>query len=209
LLTLKNGSLLISNFLDDPIAQFWKWYRDARNISPGDPEAADTMALATSSKNSLIDVRYVLFKGIDTDGFVFFTDYTSKKSSALADNPRAAIAFYWHGLRRQVRIRGIVEKLPSEKSDAYFATRPRRSQAATLLSKQSVPIAFDIDLTSECGKILRSFKGKAIKRPKTWGGFLLVPHEIEFWQAGKNRLNDRYLYVRKGSGKWEVNRLSP
>jgi pyridoxamine 5'-phosphate oxidase len=167
------------------------------------------MALATSSKKNHPDVRYVLFKGIDSDGFVFFTDYTSKKGRDLSDNPKAAIAFYWHGLRRQIRVRGIVEKLSIEKSDIYFAARPHKSQAATLVSKQSAPLPFTTDLNLECDKVLRRFKDKTIERPKTWGGFLLIPHEIEFWQAGKNRLNDRYLYVRKGSEKWKINRLSP
>jgi pyridoxamine 5'-phosphate oxidase len=202
-------NVTIQNLLDDPIAQFRKWYRDARNMSPRDPESAAPMALATSSKKNRPDVRYVLFKGLHENGFVFFTDYSSKKGRDLAGNPSAAMAFYWHGLKRQVRVRGIVEKLQTEESDTYFSARPRKSQAATLVRRQSVPIALDADLIMECNKILSGFKGKTIKRPKTWGGFLLVPYEIEFWQSGKNRLNDRYLYIKKNSGKWEINRLSP
>jgi len=178
-------------------------------MSPLDPESAAPMALATCSKKNQADVRFVLFKGLDNDGFVFFTDYTSKKARDLADNPSAAVAFYWHGPRRQVRIRGVVEKLRPEKSEAYFAGRPRKSQAATLISRQSTPIDFDKDLGSECNKILSKFAGKTIPRPKTWGGYLLVPHEIEFWQADKYRLNKRYLYKKIKSEKWQISSLSP
>jgi pyridoxamine 5'-phosphate oxidase len=206
---LKNRPLTTRNLLDDPIAQFRKWYQNALDFSPLDLESAAPMALATCSKKNRADVRFVLFKGFDNDGFVFFTDYTSKKARDLADNPSAAMAFYWHGLRRQVRIRGIVEKLRPEKSDAYFAGRPRKSQAATIISKQSTSIAFDKDLGSECDKILSKFAGKTILRPKTWGGYLLVPQELEFWQAGNHRLNKRHLYTRLKSGKWKISRLSP
>jgi len=206
---LKNRPLTIRNLPDDPIAQFRKWYRDALDFSPLDPESAAPMALATCSKKNQADVRFVLFKGTENEGFVFFTDYTSKKARDFSENSSAAVAFYWSGFRRQVRIRGIVEKLRPERSDAYFASRPRKSQAATLISKQSAPIAFDKDLGSECNKILNKFAGKTIPRPKTWGGYLLVPHEIEFWQADKYRLNKRYLYKKIKSEKWQISRLSP
>jgi pyridoxamine 5'-phosphate oxidase len=192
----------------DPIAQFPQWYREACSVRSKDPEAPAAMALATSTRSGLVSVRYVLFKGIDHAGFVFYTDYTSPKGRDLKANPNAATAFYWQEMHRQVRISGTVEKLSAAQSDAYYATRPHRSQIATLINRQSRQIPLDSDLKLSCATIARNLRGKPVPRPKTWGGFRLVPHTIEFWQAGRFRIHNRFVYHRSGK-KWKINRLTP
>jgi pyridoxamine 5'-phosphate oxidase len=196
------------DFLSDPIAQFSCWYREARSIHDKDPEMPAAMALATATKTGSVSVRYVLFKGIDNNGFVFYTDYTSPKGGDLNANSNAAVAFYWHEFQRQIRISGKVEKLSAAQSDAYFASRPRRSQIATAAYKQSRCVPIDTDLEQACAAIARSVRGKPIPRPLTWGGYRLVPHTIEFWQSGKFRIHDRFVYKRSGN-KWKINRLTP
>jgi pyridoxamine 5'-phosphate oxidase len=195
-------------FLNDPIAQFSRWYREACSIHDKDPETPAAMALATATKTGSVSVRYVLFKGINNNGFVFYTDYTSPKGSDLNTNPNAAVAFYWHELHRQVRISGRVEKLSAAQSDAYFASRARLSRIATVAYKQSRCVPLDSDLELTCATIARSARGKPIPRPLTWGGFRLVPHAFEFWQAGRFRIHDRFVYQRSGK-KWNISRLTP
>jgi|WetSurMetagenome_2_1015567.scaffolds.fasta_scaffold27462_3 pyridoxamine 5'-phosphate oxidase len=197
-----------SDFLSDPIAQFSRWYREACSFHDKDPETPAAMALATATKSGLVSVRYVLFKGIDNNGFVFYTEYTSPKGRDLDTNPNAAIAFYWQELHRQVRISGKVEKLSAAQSDAYFAHRPRLSRIATTAYKQSRRIPLDSDLELICATIARSTRRKPIPRPLIWGGFRLVPHTIEFWQAGRYRIHDRFIYSRSGK-KWKLSRLTP
>jgi pyridoxamine 5'-phosphate oxidase len=197
-----------SDFLSDPIAQFSRWYREVCSFHDKDPETPAAMALATATKSGLVSVRYVLFKGIDNNGFVFYTEYTSPKGRDLDTNPNAALAFYWQEQHRQVRIKGKVEKLSAAQSDAYFASRPRLSRIATTAYKQSRRIPLDCDLELACAMIARNVRGKPVPRPVTWGGFRLVPHAIEFWQAGRYRIHDRYMYSRSGK-KWKISRLTP
>jgi pyridoxamine 5'-phosphate oxidase len=201
--------LLYDDLHSDPIIQFRRWYRTASYQYTGfNPEVPAAMALATSTKNGSVGVRYVLFKGIDHNGFVFYTDYTSPKGRALAENPHAAAAFYWPECNRQVRITGTVQKLSTAQSDRYFARRPRLSRIAAIANRQSRPISFTTDLKMIYGEIDRRTKTQSLPRPVTWGGYRLLPNTIEFWQAAEFRMHDRFLYRRSGK-KWTIQRLSP
>jgi pyridoxamine 5'-phosphate oxidase len=151
----------------------------------------------------------VLTKGIDPRGVAFFTNFLSAKGRELERNPRAALTFYWHDLGRQVRVRGTVEKLSHEESDEYFRTRPRGSQIGAWASRQSEPVESREALEAGAKAIADRFDGEEIPRPPHWGGFLLRPREIEFWQEGLDRLHDRILYRRTSGTDWLVERLFP
>jgi pyridoxamine 5'-phosphate oxidase len=187
----------------DPIDQFRNWWGAAEEVVP----LAEAMILATVDAEGEPDARMVLLKGFGPDGFRFFTNYESAKGKELAANPRAALVLYWRELDRQVRIRGGVERLPAEDSDAYFESRPRDSQIAAAISPQSRPIEREelerryVALGVELGE---SDPG----RPENWGGYLVRPDEIEFWQGRDSRMHDRFLYTRERDG-WRIERLAP
>jgi len=189
----------------EPYSQFAKWYEEARAVERPLPHA---VALATATRSGHPSLRMVLLKGFDAHGFVFYTNYRSRKGRELARNARATLLFYWGGLGRQVRIDGHVAKVTTRESDDYFATRPRGSQLAAWASSQSAVLA-------NRGALERRFAGyarkypEAVPRPPHWGGYRLVPEEVEFWQGRDDRLHDRIVYRRIRGGRWRMERLAP
>jgi pyridoxamine 5'-phosphate oxidase len=187
----------------DPIEQFREWFEVAAREVP----LAEAMTLATVDEGGAPDARMVLLKGFGPDGFRFFTSYESAKGVELAANPRAALVIYWRELDRQVRVRGMVEKLPPQDSDAYFASRPRDSRIAASISPQSRPVERE-ELDWRYQELERELGGSDPTRPANWGGYLLRPAELEFWQGRDSRMHDRFLYAREGEG-WRMERLAP
>ena len=166
------------------------------------------VALATADRNGRPSVRMVLLRGADERGFVFHTNYNSRKARELVENPHAALCIHWQALEEQIRIEGRVERLDDAESDAYFASRPRGSQLGAWASQQSAPLASRETLEEEYRAIERKFAGAGVPRPPYWGGFRLIPARIEFWFGRPDRLHDRLLYVRKDDG-WTIQRLYP
>jgi pyridoxamine 5'-phosphate oxidase len=199
----ENPPLERERIAPDPIEQFRDWFELAERDVP----LAEAMALATVDDRGAPDARMVLLKGFGYDGFRFFTNYESAKGLELAGNPRAALVIYWRELDRQVRIRGEVERLPAEESDTYFASRPRDSQIAAAISPQSRPIERD-ELDRRYEELTRELGDVDVPRPAHWGGYLLRPDVIEFWQGRDSRMHDRFVYRRQGDG-WRVQRLAP
>ena len=193
-----------SSLADDPIELFGAWYQQAA----AEASLVDAMALATVDADGAPDARMVLLKGFGPDGFRFFTNLGSAKAGQLEATPSAALILYWRELDRQVRIRGGVEKLPAADDDAYFSSRSRDARIGAWASPQSQPIAdrgtLDVGVT-EAGE---RFADDDIPRPEFWGGFLVRPERIEFWQGQAARLHDRFVYTRAGDG-WEIQRLAP
>jgi pyridoxamine 5'-phosphate oxidase len=166
------------------------------------------VALATADKNGRPAVRMVLLRGVDDRGFVFHTNYESRKARELTENPQAALCVHWHTLEEQIRIEGRVERLSADESDAYFSSRPRGSQLGAWASRQSAVLTSRESLEQEYREIERRFDNQQVPRPPFWGGFRLVPDRIEFWFGRPDRLHDRLLYVRDGSA-WTIQRLYP
>jgi pyridoxamine 5'-phosphate oxidase len=188
----------------DPIAEFQELFARASTREPD----ATAVALATADGTGAPSVRMVLLKAVDATGFVFFTNYESRKAGELDVNPRAAFCFYWPTIAAQVRVEGAVTRVAAAESEAYFATRPRESQLGAWASRQSRPLASAEDLREEFARTSARFAGQPVPRPPVWGGFRVVPQRIEFWQAGEHRLHDRIVYTRAGEG-WTVERLFP
>lgn len=188
----------------DPIEQFRAWWQRAERDVPL-PEA---MTLATVDEEGVPDARMVLLKGFGPDGFRFFTNYESAKGVELAASPRAALVIYWRELDRQVRVRGAVERLPAEDSDAYFASRPRDSRIAAAASPQSRAIE-RVQLDRRYDELDEELGGAEVPRPDYWGGYLLRPDAIEFWQGRESRMHDRFRYTLEAGGGWTIERLAP
>ena len=189
----------------DPIEQFRLWFAQARQTPMPEPNA---MTLATADASGVPSARIVLLKGIEPDGFLFYTNYESQKGRELASNPNAALVFYWGELERQVRIAGPVERVSREQSDAYFQGRPEGSKLGAWVSRQSTPVSGRAELESLLADREKEFAGKPIPTPPYWGGYRLTPLTIEFWQGRPNRLHDRLRYVRSGE-TWRLERLAP
>lgn len=198
-------ALLKSEVCDDPIEQFKEWFKQALSEDLIDPNA---MTLSTATKDGFPSSRIVLLKGVDEDGFRFYTNYSSRKAKQLDENPRAALCFYWAPLERQVRIEGTVRKLSEEESEAYFQQRPRLSQIGAWASKQSSKIASREALVDKFKEIEKQFENQEIPLPDFWGGYLLQPVRIEFWQGRKGRMHDRICY-EKEANSWTKFRLAP
>ncbi len=190
---------------DDPIALFLEWLAEAEASEVND---AGAMALATVDASGMPDVRMVLFKGIERGGFVFYTNLESAKGRELAANPKAALCFHWKSLRRQVRVRGNVERMSDEEADAYFASRPRLSRLGAWASDQSRPLESRFALEKAVARVTAKYPVGDVPRPPHWSGFRIVPEEIELWSNGAFRLHDRFRYTRAGDG-WRKTRLFP
>jgi pyridoxamine 5'-phosphate oxidase len=189
----------------DPFEQFDRWFRDVLQAQLPLP---NTMTLATATAAGRPSARAVLLKGVDERGFVFYTNYSSRKGHELAANPYAALAFVWADLERQVRIEGAVEKVSTEESDAYFESRPLGSRLGAWASPQSKVLRNRQTLATKVAAIVLRY-GRHPPRPRHWGGYRVVPEAIEFWQGRKNRLHDRLLYTRQATGGWKIVRLAP
>jgi pyridoxamine 5'-phosphate oxidase len=189
----------------DPMVQVREWYETARDAGLQDPDAA---ALATATPDGRPSVRMVLLRGIDSRGVAFYTNRRSRKGDELAVNPRAAVALHWHQLQRQIRLEGPVELLPDAESDAYFASRPYGSRLSALASAQSSVIPDYGALERRVAELEREYPEDAVPRPDWWGGYLLRPEQVEFWQGRPNRLHDRIRHRREAGG-WATERLAP
>jgi len=189
----------------DPIVQFQRWFADAR--ATGDP-LPEAMNLATATRSGIPSARMVLLKGVDARGFVFFTNHESQKGTDLAENPRAALVFYWAKLGRQVRVSGTVSRVTSEESDAYFRNRPLESRLSAAASAQSAVIPSRDVLEAQLEQLRRQYDGD-VPRPAFWGGYRVAPESIEFWLHRENRLHDRLRYTRQPGGTWRLERLAP
>jgi len=189
----------------DPVTLFRSWFDDA--VAAG-IELADALALATADPTGQPSVRMVLLKGFDQRGFIFFSNYESRKGGELAGNPRAAMCVWWQPLERQVRIEGTVSRLPVDESDAYFATRPREANLGALASPQSRELRDRTDLEERLAATRAAWEGRELIRPPHWGGYRLIAATVEFWQGRADRLHDRLLYRREGDG-WALARLAP
>lgn len=192
--------------MKDPILQFEKWFSDAVNNKINEP---NVMHLATTGINGRPSGRIVLLKGFDESGFVFYTNYDSRKGEELNNNNYAALTFLWLELYRQVRIEGKVVKTSSDESDIYFHSRPKGSQIGAVASSQSKVLESRKLLEINAEELDRKYRDKEIPRPSNWGGYRLIPDYIEFWQGRANRLHDRILYTLEENGIWKIQRLYP
>jgi pyridoxamine 5'-phosphate oxidase len=192
------------DLVDDPFSQFADWYARAADEVP----LADAICIATVGRDGLPDARMVLLKGHGPDGFRFYTNLESAKGRQLGANPHAAMVAYWRELDRQVRARGRIEQLDAADSDAYFEARPRDSQLGAWASAQSQPLRSREELDDRVAELDADYRDRAIPRPPHWGGYLLIPDEVEFWQGQVGRLHDRFRY-RRTDGGWTIERLSP
>jgi len=188
----------------DPLRQFAAWYSQAAD-AVDTPEA---VVLATATSSGGPSARMVLLKGFDQRGFVFYTNYFSRKGQEIAQNPRAAMLFHWSPLGRQVRVEGAVHRIDAAESDAYFKTRPPGSRLSAAASPQSRPVASRDVLETAVAELASRYPDGAVPRPDEWGGLRLVASRFEFWQHGDDRLHDRFTYRREGEG-WAVERLGP
>jgi pyridoxamine 5'-phosphate oxidase len=191
--------------IQDPINRFNQWFKQELRAGSVMPEA---MALATSGRDSVVSVRYVLLKQADDRGFAFYTDIRSPKGRQLEENAHAALAFYWPRRRRQVRIEGVVEPMPPGQADEYWLTRPRASRLSATASRQSHPLRSRSDLLARVSQLKRDLQGKEPLRPHYWQGLRVVPKRIEFWREGAFRLHHRELYLRDGK-RWRMILLQP
>ena len=190
----------------DPLALFGRWFKQAADSSLLEPTA---MTLATANANGRPSARMVLLKGFDADGFVFYTNYGSRKAGDLADNPHAALVIHWQPLLRQVRVEGTVERMTAAQSRPYFASRPRGSRVGAWASKQSRPLPNRGHLVERVARFEQQFADAEVPLPEFWGGFRVRPEMIEFWQGRASRLHDRARFVRTGDNAWRGEWLYP
>lgn len=198
--------ILESDLERSPFAQFSRWFDEARQRQPQMPEA---MTLSTCGSDGAVSSRVVLLKGFDARGFVFFTNYSSRKGAQISENPRVSLCFFWPVLDRQVRVEGAAVKTTEEESDAYFATRPRGSQLGAWASMQSSVIPGRGDLDQRFRDMESGYRDLPVPRPPHWGGFRVIPVAIEFWQGRADRLHDRFVYRLREPKDWIIERLSP
>lgn len=189
----------------DPFTLFQSWYDDAVKTEINDPDA---MAIASVDADGMPSVRMVLLRRWSPDGFLFFTNYESRKSGELLTTGKAAFCIHWKSQRRQVRVGGTISKATAEQSDEYFNSRGRGSQIGAWASAQSRPLGSRADLEAEVARFEGQFPG-SVARPPHWGGFCLEPQEIEFWHDGEHRLHDRFRFLKQEDGNWYIQRLNP
>lgn len=200
------GQLLENDLDPNPFTQFGKWFDEAQQRQPDLPEA---MTVATASTEGCVSARVCLLKGYDARGFVFFTNYSSRKAAQLHDNPRAALCWWWPVLGRQVRVEGAVVRTTEEESEAYFATRPRGSQLGAWASDQSKTIVGRGDLDERFKQLEATYRDLAVPRPPHWGGYRVIPVMFEFWQGRSDRLHDRFTYRLREAKDWVIERVAP
>jgi pyridoxamine 5'-phosphate oxidase len=213
----------------DPVAQFNRWFEQASGARTSgrirklfvtiyksiltffgaEIPDVNAMTLATADKEGRPSARVVLLKGVDERGFIFFTNYDSRKGHELAENPQAALVFYWSDLERQVCIAGDITKLPEAESEAYFKSRPRGSRLAAWASRQSDVVCDRAELEQKWKQLEAQYPAEQVPKPPFWGGYVLSPIRIEFWQGRPNRLHDRFRYSRQPDKSWKIERLSP
>jgi len=191
--------------LDEPFRRFQELLERARKEEVHDPTA---FALATSTMHGRPSLRMVLLKDVSTRGFVFYTNYQSRKAAEMEANSQAAMAFYWPGLKTQIRVEGTLDRTTAEESDAYFESRPAGHRLATWASEQSREIESAAQLSKKFEEVEARFKDRDVPRPAHWGGYRITPESMEFWFEGKNRMHERELYTRAGNG-WTLKRLQP
>jgi len=201
----RSGGLRRDDLESEPIAQFEKWFNQALETDIRD---ANAMTLSTANAAGQPSTRIVLLKGVDRRGFIFYTNYGGQKSQDIEENPRVSLCFYWSGLDRQVRIQGIAERVAEEESREYFNIRPRESKIGAWASRQSSEVENRAELEAKFKEMEDRFEGSPVPLPDFWGGYVVNPSKIEFWQGRPNRLHDRFVYTEKDT-KWEIKRLNP
>lgn len=195
-----------SDLEKSPFAQFGRWFEEAKKLQPQLPEA---MTVSTCGTDGIVTSRVCLLKDFDEHGFVFYTNYNSRKGAQLSENPRISLCFFWPTPDRQVRIEGVAVKTTAEESDAYFASRPRGSQLGAWTSNQSSVIPGRGDLEHRFRELEANHRERQVPRPPHWGGYRVIPIEIEFWQGRPDRLHDRFVYRLREPKDWIIERLSP
>ena len=201
------SQLLEDSIPEDPINLFNRWFHEVEDF--GGLEEVNAMTVATIGLDGFPKIRVVLLKKYTFEGFIFYTNYNSEKGKAIANNPNVCLSFFWNTMERQVIIKGIAEKTPTNISDGYFESRPDGSKFGAIVSNQSEIITSRKELEDKLKKLEIDFQGKEIPRPDYWGGFLVKPIEVEFWQGRPNRLHDRIRYQLQPDFSWKIDRLSP
>jgi pyridoxamine 5'-phosphate oxidase len=191
----------------DPFVQFRSWFEESVRVAGSDEPNA--MTLATTDRDGRPSARVVLLKGYSPHGFVFFTNYESRKATQLAENPFAALSFYWPWLERQIQIEGAIDRVTREESEKYFNRRPKGSRLGAIASRQSEIIPNREMLERRLAELTVTYAKADPPTPETWGGYRLTPDRFEFWQGRENRLHDRFCYIRAGENLWRIDRLSP
>lgn len=203
----EKGELNLTDVPENPLELFQKWFYEVDKYFTEDETNA--MTLSTIGLDSFPKNRVVLLKKFTWEGFIFYSNYNSEKGKAIERNPNVCLSFFWHGAERQIIIKGQAEKIAENLSDGYFESRPRGSQLGAIVSNQS-EIVNDRDLLEErLAALEREYEGKEVPRPTYWGGYIVKPVELEFWQGRPNRLHDRIRYKLQPDYNWEINRLSP
>ena len=203
----EKSELLESNIPEDPINLFNRWFHEVEDF--GGVDEVNAMTVSTIGLDGFPKSRVVLLKKFNEEGFIFFTNYNSEKGKAILENPNICLSFFWHSMERQVIIKGIAEKTSKIVSDNYFASRPKGSQLGALVSAQSEVIPNREYLEENLKQLEKVYEGKDVPRPEFWGGFLVKPIEVEFWQGRPNRLHDRIRYKLSENYYWNIQRLSP
>jgi pyridoxamine 5'-phosphate oxidase len=203
----EKSELLETTIPEDPIVLFKKWFHEVEDF--GGIEEVNAMTVSTIGLDGFPKARVVLLKQFTFEGFTFYTNYNSEKGKAIATNPNICLSFFWHTLERQIIIKGVAQKIPENMSDGYFESRPDGSKLGAIVSNQSEVVASRTVLEEKLKKLETDLEGKEILRPKHWGGFIVKPQEIEFWQGRPNRLHDRIRYKLKDNFSWKIERLAP
>ncbi len=201
------SALLETSIPEDPINLFHQWFHEVEDF--GGIEEVNAMTVSTIGLDGFPKSRVVLLKKYSEEGFIFYTNYNSEKGKAITNNPNVCLSFFWHSMERQVIIKGIAEKTPTNISDGYFESRPDGSKLGAIVSNQSEVIPSRASLEEKLKQLEFDYQGKEILRPEFWGGFLIKPVEVEFWQGRPNRLHDRIRYQLQPDYSWKTDRLSP